>query len=797
MLPLGAPVMTRRPPLDGCGRADPQCEEQQALSFSDESPTLRLDEATRVWDLLEQQVEGLVNAWESGGDPPDLASFVPSDPPGMRRLALVELIKVDLEYRWQRRGLPQQVEEYVAAFPELADDNGVPADLIYEEFYVRSSTDSPPTPDEYFERFPAQRDELKRLMGLNAPHATTAMCARDRLPEVSVGDKLDEFQLLAELGSGAFATVFLARQETLQRLVALKVSADRGTEPQTLAQLDHPHIVRVYDQRVLDDPKVRLLYMQYVAGGTLQRVVELVRKVPPGERSGRLLLEAVNAALDDRGESPPADSSARARLAQCTWPEAVCWLGIRLASALAYAHRRGVLHRDIKPANVLLAADATPKLVDFNISFSSALDGATPAAYFGGSLAYMSPEQLEACNPKHPRQPGELDARADIFSLGVVLWELLTGERPYRDEQLDAGWTQTLEAMVNRRRVGVEKDVLSKLPRSVQPGMQHVLLDCLASDAADRIESGDELARQLSLCMQPHAQRLMRPARLGWQSLVRRFPTISLSLAALVPNVVISIFNILYNFDAIVKRLEDEKLVYFFWNVMLGPLNIAAYGLGILLAIGMGLPVVLNAHKLRHGRQLPAEDLPRIRRRCLELGDLVAWIVVVLWSASGIAIPIGLEVGSEAPTGLGWEVHLHLVVSQVLCGVITATLTFYCMTLMAVRALYPLFLRAGSIVPRDQEGIRFAGRRVWLHFGLSVSVPFIAVIVLVLSNPPQELRWAQVVLGIFGLLSFGLVFWMSRLIQTDLAALSLAVGPPRDNLATSETWDSFLTGSGG
>ena len=185
----------------------------------------------------------------------------------------------------------------------------------------------------------------------------------------------------------------------MQRLVALKVSRDRGYEPQTLAQLDHPHIVRVYDQRQLPEQKLRLLYMQYIAGGTLQGVVEHARGVPATMRSGATLLEAIDQAL---GAPRRAAAERLARLAiGCNGPagrEVVCWLGSRLAGALAYAHQRGVLHRDVKPANVLVGADGHPKLADFNISFSK-LDGATPAAYFGGSLAYMSPEQLEACDP--------------------------------------------------------------------------------------------------------------------------------------------------------------------------------------------------------------------------------------------------------------------------------------------------------------------------------------------------------------------------------------------------------------
>ena len=129
-------------------------------------------------------------------------------------------------------------------------------------------------------------------------------------------------------------------------------------------------------------------------------------------------------------------SALRERLAAWTWPETVCWLGARLAEALDHAHRQGVLHRDVKPANVLLTAEGSPKLADFNVSFSCKLDGANPAAFFGGSLAYMSPEQLEAFNPAHGRDPGDLDGRADLYSLCIVLWELLAGRRPFPDDAL-------------------------------------------------------------------------------------------------------------------------------------------------------------------------------------------------------------------------------------------------------------------------------------------------------------------------------------------------------------------------
>src|SRR5205085_11245230 len=132
------------------------------------------------------------------------------------------------------------------------------------------------------------------------------------------------------------------------------------------------------------------------------------------------------------------------------------WVGARLAEALDHAHCRGVLHRDVKPANVLLTAEGAPKLADFNVSFGSKLEGANPAAFFGGSLSYMSPEQLEAFNPAHARDAGDLDGRSDLYALCLILWELLAGRRPFRDGGLDRDWGRMLAQMTERRRAGVD-----------------------------------------------------------------------------------------------------------------------------------------------------------------------------------------------------------------------------------------------------------------------------------------------------------------------------------------------------
>ncbi len=142
--------------------------------------------------------------------------------------------------------------------------------------------------------------------------------------------------------------------------------------------------------------------------------------------SGQVIVDAVDQQLLQAGLPPLEESPRRQRLARSSWMEAVCDIGIQLSTALDYAHRQHVLHRDVKPANVLLTSEASCKLADFNISYSGELVGANPASYFGGSLVYMSPEQLDATRIQSEFRPSDLDERADVYSLAFLLWELLT-----------------------------------------------------------------------------------------------------------------------------------------------------------------------------------------------------------------------------------------------------------------------------------------------------------------------------------------------------------------------------------
>lgn len=755
------------------------------------SDTLSFDNIAHTWTLLSGQVEAFLAAWEAGGPPPNLQAFVPSPGQGPRRLTLIELIKVDLEFRWRDAATQKRVEEYFGEFPELEEN--LPTDLIYEEFLIRKHAGNPVTAESYLARFPVRAAELQRLFGLRAAEVSTAMFHGgkvDPAAEVQPGDQIDDFDLLTRLGKGAFASVFLARQRSMQRLVALKVSANRGNEPQTLAQLDHEHIVRVYDQRELPERGLRLMYMQFVAGGTLHAVVDEVRRTSESERGGRLLLKTIDRVLEQRGESGPAESILRNRLAESPWPEAACWLGARLARALDYAHRMGVLHRDLKPANVLVTAEGSPKLADFNISFSSKVEGASPAAYFGGSLAYMSPEQLEACHPGHDRKPESLDGRSDMYSLGVMLWELITGSRPFADEQVSSGWTETLDAMIARRRIGLSPQTVSAASRTWPPGLGRVLATCLEADVEKRFATGAELARQLELCLQPKVQKLLAPAGPDWRRWTRRFPLVWLVLAALVPNALAAVFNYYYNRIEIIEHLKDAKDLFFRIQMVI---NAIAFPFGLGLAAWFAYPVATATRRIiAHDPSAPsAEDLRWLRKRSLLLGHLAAWIGLSLWLLAAPAYPIALSMSRGSVHS---DVWIHFVASLTLCGLVAATYPFFAVSCLSVGSLYPVLVRFETMTRDDQLSLARLSRSSWVYLLLTATVPLLAVGILVIVG--SQARYALGILAAGGLVGLGIAFAFFRTLQADLTALIAAAAPPGETRdTTSEAIGSFWSGS--
>ncbi|MFG2189352.1 serine/threonine-protein kinase [Nocardia iowensis] len=716
-------------------------------------------------------VERFAEAWREDASPPDLRAYLP-DSPAIRRVSLIELIKVDLANRWGRGAAPKRLAEYVADLPELRTWP-LPPDLIYEEFHVRRRAGSSVRVEEYTAAYPAQAEQLSEMLATDDYHSTMMSAAEPvRLDDIEAGQKIDDFDLMTGLGRGAFARVFLARQRSMQRLVAVKISRDKGSEPQTLAQLDHDYIVRVFDQRVLESRKLRLLYMQYVPGGTLFTVLERVRVTPPEQRNGTLLLDVIDSVLAGKGEIRPSESPLRAELATLSWPETIAWLGRRLAEALDYAGNAGVLHRDIKPANVLLTADGIPKLADFNISFSGNVSGDSPVAYFGGSLAYMSPEQLAAVHPDRASTAADLDTRSDLYALAVVLWELLTGREPFDDDSVTGGDRTALDGMLERRSAGPNALPYQDLPPDCPAALRRALVRALDPDPDNRWPRGADMAQQLEVCLDARARDLVDPPPTSWRLRARVLMHPIMALAIAVPNALAIWYSYNHNRTLIIGKL-DEQAQHRFDQIAL-----TTYGLCFL--IGFVVTNVLVAQLwsisrgLRNGKSYDADTLARARSDTLLLGKRNVLTCFMLWVIAGVAVPVSVQVSGNHLTA---ESYLHFFITQIVCGAIAMAYPYFMVNFYAVRSLYPMFLRHGGLGAKDARRLQQLDRRSTYFLAIAAAVPLLGVAGATFI-PPEDIPAVIVALRVLCLgsaLAFIGVYWLFRMLEKDLAALERIV----------------------
>ncbi|WP_327096008.1 serine/threonine protein kinase [Nocardia vinacea] len=738
-------------------------------------PTDLVDPAERTRTALAAVVARFSKAWASGS-PPDLSEYLPREP-AERHTILIELIKIDLEYRWLRYHFPKRLIEYRAEFAEL-QDGPLPAELVYEEFHAlrRGS----PAADEatLAEAATAAGPELAQLTSDYRSTMIARPSAQMVLDAIDVGHHIDDFDLLMRIGAGAFAQVYLARQQSMQRLVAVKISHNHGNEPQTLAQLDHEYIVRIFDQRLIADGELKLLYMQYLPGGTLLDVLRLQRSTPPEYRSGQLLLDAIDKVLADKGEVRPTESAVRTRTAALTWPETVAWLGRRLADALQHASDRGVLHRDIKPANVLLSAEGIPKLADFNVSSSKHLKGTSPLAYFGGSLAYMSPEQLEACHPDLPVTAADLDTRSDIYALAVMLWELLTGHRPFADET-SAGESETsLARMLELRRNPVESTFLSELPPDCPAALRRVLLKCLSPDREDRYSCGSELAQQFDLCLEKLARDLVYPPPNSWRARLSRWPTPILWLSSLVGVTLATVYMAVHVQELIREQLSDatnsqldKGVIVFILCASPPAIFIYAYMSRDLLAVPRGL---------RAGRRYDEAVLARVRSRTLFWGDLCAMNTLLFAVCATVTGVMLLRWFTDLPARL----IVHAAATVLVAGTISVAYTFFLSTFYVVRCVYPIYLRHGPASVHDAAYLRALRRRLTAYLAVTASVPLVGVLAGFTALEPEELPLVRdSVLGLCAAsgLAFVAAYWLFRKLDADLRALERVVSQKPDS----------------
>ena len=266
---------------------------------------------------------------------------------------------------------------------------------------------------------------------------------------IAPGTRLGQYEIASLIGGGGMGLVYKAQDTRLKRLVALKLLLPELTRDETAKQrflqeaqaasaLDHPNICTIHEINETPDGQFYLV-MAYYEGETLKEKIE----------HGPLpITDAIDAA-------------------------------VQVGQGLAKAHEAGITHRDIKPANLMLTADGTVKILDFGLAKLAGAEGITQTGTALGTVAYMSPEQLRG---------QEVDQRSDIWSLGVVTYEMVAGQRPFKGEQLQAvsvGILQSQPAPPTGSRTGVPLE------------LERVVDRALAKAVADRYQTVADLLSEL------------------------------------------------------------------------------------------------------------------------------------------------------------------------------------------------------------------------------------------------------------------------------------------------------------
>jgi serine/threonine protein kinase/Tfp pilus assembly protein PilF len=416
------------------------------------------------------------------------------------QLQPLRLLAVGIKREWTAGSREPDAQAALRLHPELASVKTIVLDLAYEEYCRRRQRGETVDPDEFCERFPRFRAAVRKMIDAHHYLAENPGKMPDVLldPWPNEGENISGFTILRQLGRGAFARVYLATEESAgDRPVALKLTFEGGSEACILGRLTHPNVVHVNSSGEDEETGLTRLCMPFLGAATLhdllRRAYPEANAAPPARAA--VILETVAHAVrpnDPRPYIEPGLATPPEVLRTGSYADGVAELGRQIASALAFVHNAGVHHRDLKPSNVLLAPGGRPVLLDFNLSNDARFAGGR----LGGTLPYMAPEQVQAALDGD-LVPEELDGRADLFSLGVILYELLAGRLPFSPmPPHDAAMTEGGPVLLAAQQAGYTG--LTKLHPGISPRLAGIVERCLSLQPGKRPGDAAELADELN-----------------------------------------------------------------------------------------------------------------------------------------------------------------------------------------------------------------------------------------------------------------------------------------------------------
>lgn len=607
------------------------------------------------------------------------------------------------------------------------------------------------------------------------------------------GTKVDDFEIIRLLGRGAFGHVYLARQLSLDRQVALKISANRGSEGRTMARLEHQHIVQVFSEKVDLEANQRLLCMQLVPGVGLDKLISLLhrKKTPPKTEtgtpdtsdkreepkpapatSGSLWTGAeLLSYIDGSGSLPmaldPAALHDREALSHMDAIEATAWFGGRLAEALDFAHGHGVLHRDIKPANILVNPYGRPMLADFNISSQPVGTEKSGEEMFGGTFAYMAPEHLDAFNPGEEAGHDAVTAQSDIFSLGLVLKQLLDGRMNFALFQRKGSMSETLKSMAAERRK--PEPICNPGQPGARMALERSIGRCLEPDPEDRFASGAELAEQLDGCRRlRESEQRLPPHPAIYDRLLRR-PFTWLVLLVVLPQIGASIINIAYNMTQIVSALNAEQQRIF--NELVLGYNVLVYPAAITWFVMTVQPIWQCWNAMTLAERLSEGRVKEARQRSLGIPRFIAILSAIGWFPGGLLFPLVIWLTSGLPP----VIAIHFVASFCLSGLIAMSYSLCGVEFVVLRGLYPgLWQDTRHFTNVAREELAPVHKQLSRIEFLAVSIPLVAAIFLLILGHEAGFTYRLLVtaLIILGMMGFHITSKITRHLSQVIVALT-------------------------